>query len=629
MTAAIYSGLGQSFSFNPNLSLPCNLSGWASLAIFAAAAYWDPALAIGALSGYNSTLSRAPSLRLSPLTPSLTLGILSPPVPPRKPLPEPKRPLPPAPHVVSPVDPWVVFDPTQRIPPVSMYDTVRKGRDGNLESVHGKALMAEKRYVRRMKIVKPLTGLERGSLGKTEEGRFVLQQQATRACVPTAVAMLVMDRKGTNLQQSLIDAVRTTNLSDEENAVRWIGENGLEPVVLRGSSAEFFQNQLSSYGSGIVSIDHPQAGGHVIVLDRIERGKALIRDPYHGLSFEIPLSLFLSWKPTRFIGIRSPEREIALRYANAGYHHREKRLQSDPVVVQRKLTKEREAAAAQHAKQASNPFFKLARSMHTSRFSSQRATVNGREVGIAHDRGRRPSMEDEDLIAVGRANGNPYELFAIFDGHGGGETSKYLKENLQRFVQAELTGTIDLEIWNALKTACVKCDASAKTFVGGTSGSTGAIALKINGDLWIANVGDSRAIWRKANGQAIQLSEDQKPDDPKYLRSIEKRGGFVDEHRVNGMLAVARSFNDGIVNNGEKFSISARPKIVKVAKEEIGPGDSLILCCDGVPDVASSQDIADRAGGLSPNEAAKSIIGGAYAVGSKDNLSAMVIPLEI
>lgn len=59
----------------------------------------------------------------------------------------------------------------------------------------------------------------------------------------------------------------------------------------------------------------------------------------------------------------------------------------------------------------------------------------------------------------------------------------------------------------------------------GRGGSTAVTAILINGDkLWIANVGDSRAVLSK-KGKAIQMSIDHEPNFERS--SIEKKGGFV------------------------------------------------------------------------------------------------------
>jgi protein phosphatase 1L len=70
----------------------------------------------------------------------------------------------------------------------------------------------------------------------------------------------------------------------------------------------------------------------------------------------------------------------------------------------------------------------------------------------------------------------------------------------------------------------------------GQGGSTAVTAILVNGrKLWVANVGDSRAVLLKG-GQAIPMSTDH---DPNVERSvIENRGGFV-----SNMPGVPQFFN--------------------------------------------------------------------------------------
>ena len=59
----------------------------------------------------------------------------------------------------------------------------------------------------------------------------------------------------------------------------------------------------------------------------------------------------------------------------------------------------------------------------------------------------------------------------------------------------------------------------------GRGGSTAVTAILIDGQkLWVANVGDSRAVLSK-KGQAIQMSIDHEPNTERG--SIENKGGFV------------------------------------------------------------------------------------------------------
>ncbi|MBX7065896.1 MAG: protein phosphatase 2C domain-containing protein [Parachlamydiales bacterium] len=258
--------------------------------------------------------------------------------------------------------------------------------------------------------------------------------------------------------------------------------------------------------------------------------------------------------------------------------------------------------------------------------------VGGLDVGICHYIGRRPEMEDEHIATSFHVmiNGQVHsgKLFGIFDGHGGRGASRYLRDHLQAKLQEKLeqfnsAGLTDEEIWNALKLSFVELNNEFNE----QSGSTATVAMILDGQLWTANVGDSRTILQ--NGDEIQqLSQDANLDDERYVHGIRARGGEVwpvrGVLRVNGILAVARGFGDKFTNG----AMSARPKITKLPLDRIQPNSRLILACDGIYDVASTRQVGNAARqNISCEKLAQNIVSSAYAAGSGDNLSAMVVNL--
>lgn len=60
------------------------------------------------------------------------------------------------------------------------------------------------------------------------------------------------------------------------------------------------------------------------------------------------------------------------------------------------------------------------------------------------------------------------------------------------------------------------------------SGSCANVVMTFNDDLYIINVGDSRAIGSKNNGaSALDLSSDHKPSEASEFRRIEAAGGYI------------------------------------------------------------------------------------------------------
>jgi serine/threonine protein phosphatase PrpC len=273
--------------------------------------------------------------------------------------------------------------------------------------------------------------------------------------------------------------------------------------------------------------------------------------------------------------------------------------------------------------------------------------LGGRSFGVCHAQGRRPTMEDQHIantfnIKIGDKE-YPVELYGVFDGHGGGGASTYIKDNLskklkEKLLELNVDGLTDPGIFNALKLVFVAVHDDFKSELSfehrrielDPSGTTATVSMILDGNLWTANTGDSRTILQDGKGVTKQLSEDAKPSDARYKKGIRKRGGRVlsiyGTPRINGNLAVGRAIGDYSVGPG----INPRPKITKVALSIISEGSKLILACDGIYDVANTRQVGNAVKEhpkLSNEYLAKGIVYSAYKASSTDNLSALVIDI--
>lgn len=125
----------------------------------------------------------------------------------------------------------------------------------------------------------------------TDDGRHVIAQTGMRACVASAVNMILMDAK---LKPS-IRAEKETNLSNLDVATSDLKRAGLHQAELNEinerlswrDSLELLAQKSEQQGPLILSVGG-EIGGHVIILDSInpETGIAKIRDPYHGWAVE-------------------------------------------------------------------------------------------------------------------------------------------------------------------------------------------------------------------------------------------------------------------------------------------------------------------------------------------------------
>ncbi|XP_013681076.2 probable protein phosphatase 2C 75 isoform X1 [Brassica napus] len=260
--------------------------------------------------------------------------------------------------------------------------------------------------------------------------------------------------------------------------------------------------------------------------------------------------------------------------------------------------------------------------------------------GVVSVMGRSRKMEDTVTVKPSLCKPEinqqkPVHFFAVYDGHGGSQVSTLCSTTMHTLVKEELEqpgcklegGGNDVveEKWRGVmrrsfermdelamgtcmcRTTASLCHCDPREAA--ISGSTAVAAVLTNGNVVVANTGDSRAVLCR-NGMAIPLSNDHKPDRPDERARIEAAGGrvlVVDGARVEGILATSRAIGDTYL----KPMVAWEPEVTSMRRE---PGDEcLILASDGLWDVLSSQlacDIArfclreDAPSGLDLNETA-------------------------
>ena len=135
--------------------------------------------------------------------------------------------------------------------------------------------------------------------------------------------------------------------------------------------------------------------------------------------------------------------------------------------------------------------------------------------------GRRKYMEDAaivipDLVGTWRAresktvqesersDGEPFSMFAVFDGHGGIEAARWAVENLWKFLAVLLHEGREPE--EALRTSFSMVDSSFAEYCRSResqAGCTAAMVLARRDEVWAANAGDTQivAAGRQQGGQ--------------------------------------------------------------------------------------------------------------------------------
>ncbi|RVW26718.1 putative protein phosphatase 2C 76 [Vitis vinifera] len=280
--------------------------------------------------------------------------------------------------------------------------------------------------------------------------------------------------------------------------------------------------------------------------------------------------------------------------------------------------------------------------------------------GYSSFRGKRASMEDFYDVKMSKIDGQTVCLFGIFDGHGGSRAAEFLKEHLfenlmkhPEFMTNTKLAISEFKFSNSqllcmifsvhyqdcvFVALCVYdnfhklagetyqqtdmnfLDAERDTYR--DDGSTASTAVLVGNHLYVANVGDSRAVISKA-GKAIPLSEDHKPNRSDERKRIENAGGVVmwaGTWRVGGVLAMSRAFGNRML----KQYVVAEPEIQdQEVDEEL---ELLVLASDGLWDVVPNEDaIALARTEEEPEAGARKLTETAFTRGSADNITCIVV----
>ncbi|XP_066361913.1 probable protein phosphatase 2C 52 [Miscanthus floridulus] len=246
--------------------------------------------------------------------------------------------------------------------------------------------------------------------------------------------------------------------------------------------------------------------------------------------------------------------------------------------------------------------------------------------GYSSFRGKRASMEDFYDIKSSKIDDKQINLFGIFDGHGGSRAAEYLKEHLfeNLMKHPEFMTNTKLAISETYrKTDSEFLDAERNTYR--DDGSTASTAVMVGDHLYVANVGDSRAVISKA-GKAIALSEDHKPNRSDERKRIESAGGIVmwaGTWRVGGVLAMSRAFGNRLL----KQFVIADPEI---QEQEINDElEFLIIASDGLWDVVPNEDAVSLVKmEEEPEAAARKLTETAFSRGSGDNITCIVVKFQ-
>jgi serine/threonine protein phosphatase PrpC len=279
--------------------------------------------------------------------------------------------------------------------------------------------------------------------------------------------------------------------------------------------------------------------------------------------------------------------------------------------------------------------------------------------------------------------------FAIFDGHGGEECSEFLKENYDKYLIENKNFPFDIklsmiETFQKIEEDFFKLKCKEDSFEDSDkSGSCALVAIIFDNKVYIANIGDSRAIMSINGGTKVkQLTVDHKPDNVKEFERALKTGSKIylddnddpfrdestlefikDKIELEKMKEIKNNTDDEKIFRVFPSDLAVMRTIgdIKAKKKEFGgiPGtiinipdififeinsndDFIVMGCDGIYDDLSNEEIVNAAWLVFKNrgkeknydihelsmEACDIIIKYGLEKQTTDNLSCIIIGLE-
>ncbi|XP_074535859.1 integrin-linked kinase-associated serine/threonine phosphatase 2C [Halichoeres trimaculatus] len=231
---------------------------------------------------------------------------------------------------------------------------------------------------------------------------------------------------------------------------------------------------------------------------------------------------------------------------------------------------------------------------------------------VAARRGEREEMQDAHVLMPDMSaclsslpgHVSRVSYFAVFDGHGGARASRFAaenlhhnlakkfpngeKENLDKLIKKCLLDTFRQTDEDFLKKASSQKPAWK-------DGSTATCVLVVDDMVYVANLGDSRAVLcrmestAEADGErrsvTLALSKEHNPTIYEERMRIQRAGGTVREGRVLGVLEVSRSIGDG---QYKRCGVISTPDL---RRTQLTANDKFILlACDGLFKVFSADE---------------------------------------
>ena len=177
-------------------------------------------------------------------------------------------------------------------------------------------------------------------------------------------------------------------------------------------------------------------------------------------------------------------------------------------------------------------------------------------VGFACKKGLKPVSPNQDSFLLVQVAGG-VGIYGVFDGHGRGghDVSNFVKDMLPKLMMShpgfhseDLTETLIFAFHETQK--LLEHQTRIGVFNASTSGTTGTVVVHRDDTLWVAHVGDSRAVLAMRDREtgkitAVDITQDHKPELPEEHERILAQGGAV--------IKPPMDFNHRVYVKGQKY----------------------------------------------------------------------------
>jgi serine/threonine protein phosphatase PrpC len=208
-------------------------------------------------------------------------------------------------------------------------------------------------------------------------------------------------------------------------------------------------------------------------------------------------------------------------------------------------------------------------------------------------------------------------LFLVADGMGGHQAGEVASQGAVEVATAQYyndTGhDVPTSLVRAFRTANQELHAQAQSDPGkGGMGTTLVAAVILGQKVYVANVGDSRAYLINDRG-FIQITEDH---------------SWVGEQLRAGLLTEEQARRHPQRNLVTR-ALGSKPSVeVDLFEGEIDPGNSILLCTDGLTGRVEDAEIASAVQQYAPQEACRRLVALANERGGNDNITVLVVTAD-